>query len=133
METTIAKFLADLQTKDEKTKEDLRAGLDRLAQRGDETGVWEVMACASAAHVARVTELEQLRTEVNAFRERDKALQQGGIFASEASRIDDGSAGYKRKSDEISTSVTDNGVPDIFEEFTNTIMRDGGISGIFTE
>ena len=132
LETTIARFLEDLKTKDDKTKEDLKAGLSRLAQRGDESGVWEVMACASAAHVERVTELEKLRTEVNTFREREKALQ-GGMFGSESSRIDSLGVGDKRKSDDISTSKTDNGVPDIFEEFTNSMMRTGGINSVFTE
>ena len=85
LEGTMSKFLQDLQTKDDKTKADLRAGLERLAQKGDESGVWEVMACASSAHVARVSELENLRTEVNAFREREKVMQ-GGVFGTEESR-----------------------------------------------
>lgn len=131
LETTISRFLADLQTKDEKTKEDLKQGLSRLAQRGDESGVWEVMACASAAHVEKVDELERLRTEVNGFRDKEKQLQ-GGVFASESSRMGDDTHG-KRKADDISSSVTDNGVPDIFDEFTKTIMAGGGISGRYTE
>lgn len=131
LETTISRFLADLQTKDEKTKEDLKQGLSRLAQRGDESGVWEVMACASAAHVEKVDELERLRTEVNGFRDKEKQLQ-GGVFASESSRMGDDAHG-KRKADDISSSVTDNGVPDIFDEFTKTIMAGGGISGRYTE
>lgn len=131
LETTISKFLEDLQTKDEKTKTDLKAGLNRLAQKGDETGVWEVVACASAAHVERVNELEKLRTEVNAFREREKVLQ-GGMFGNESARISS-DAGNKRKADDISTSSTDNGVPDIFEEFSRTIMAEGGIHSRYTE
>jgi DNA repair exonuclease SbcCD ATPase subunit len=129
LEGTISKFLQDLQTKDEKTKTDLKAGLERLAQRGDESGVWEVMACASAAHVQRVNELESLRTEVNAFREREKMLQ-GGMFATEESRISSSEVGMKRKSDDISDST---GVPNIFDEFTRTFMERGGIDARFTE
>lgn len=117
--------------RDVKTKDDLRAGLERLAQRGDETGVWEVMACASAAHAARVTELESLRTEVNTYREREKALH-GGVFGNEALRVNP-DVGSKRKADDMSTNVTENGVPDIFEEFTKTIMSEGGINARYTE
>lgn len=131
LETTISKFLEDLQMRDTKTKEDLRAGLERLAKRGDETGVWEVMACASSAHVARVTELESLRTEVNTFREREKALQ-GGVFGAEDTRLLQ-EVGSKRKIEEISTNVSVNGVPDIFEEFSKTIMSEGGINACFAE
>lgn len=133
LETTMARFLEDLQTRDSKTKEDLKEGLARLAQRGDESGVWEVMACASASHVEKVNELEKLRSEVNDFREKERQLQ-GGLFASEAARVKDPAQEHgKRKFDEISTSHTDNGVPNIFDEFTNTIMNMGGIQGRYTE
>lgn len=133
LETTIARFLEDLQTKDAKTKEGLKEGLARLAQRGDESGVWEVMACASASHVEKVNELEKLRSEVNDYREKEKQLQ-GGLFGSESMRISEPAReSGKRKSDEISTSHTDNGVPNIFDEFTSTIMSMGGIQGRYTE
>lgn len=128
LEGTISKFLQDLNTKDEKTKTDLKAGLERLAQRGDESGVWEVMACASAAHVERVNELERLRTEVNAFRERDKVIH-GGVFSSEDSRVS-AEVGDKRRADEMSDST---GSSNIFDEFARTMMERGGIDSRYTE
>jgi len=131
LEGTIGRFIQDLQTKDEKTKTDLKAGLERLASRGDESGVWEVMACASAAHAERVNELERLRNEVNSFKEKEKALQ-GGVFGTEESRFGN-DYGNKRKADEISSATTDNGVPNIFDEFTKTMMEKGGIAARFTE
>ena len=131
LQGTISKFIQDLQTTDEQTKTDLKSGLERLANTGDESGVWEVMACASAAHVERVNELEKLRTEVNTFREREKALQ-GGVFGTEESRISN-DYGSKRKADNISDSTSANGVPNIFDEFTRTMMDRGGIDSRFTE
>ena len=104
-----------------------------MAERGDESGVWEVMACASAAHVERVNELEKLRTEVNEFREKEKLLH-GGVFGSESSRVGDMMpGGTKRKSDDISEHVHDSGSGDIFEEFSRTLMKAGGNQGIFAE
>ena len=131
LETTISAFLTDLQPKDVKAVEEVKSGLERCALKGTDNPIWDVVACASAAHAVRVNELETLRVEVNAFREKEKQLQ-GGMFSTEGARTQAGS-GNKRKSDDISSSTTDNGVPDIFEEFTRNIIQTGGTQGIFTE
>lgn len=120
-----------ISEQDASAVEQVKHGLQQCANNGKDNAVWEVVACASAAHALRVNELETLRVEVNAFRDKEKQLQ-GGMFADAESRSQAGS-GSKRKSDEISSSTTDNGVPDIFEEFTRSIINTGGNSGIFTE
>lgn len=53
---------------DAAVKEKLHVGLQDLVKKGDENGIWEVVCCASAAHEARVNELENLRIEVNAYK-----------------------------------------------------------------
>jgi hypothetical protein len=129
LQTTIARFIADLQTKDAKTKEDLTASLTNFANKGHDTGVWEVMACASAAHVERVTELENLRVENNALKERESALT-GGVFGVESARIQVDSAAtpasMKRKIDDISEA------PSMWDDFHTMLNNNGGINSQFT-
>lgn len=109
-------------------KEQLKDGLNQLVKEGNETAVWEVVANASAAHVANVNELESLRSKLSGYQEREKQLQ-GGLFASEESRIDR-VAGEKRKLDEMSVST--NSGPnntDIWGEFESMLMSGGGNVG----
>lgn len=128
LQTTISTFLTDLQPKDVKAVEEVKSGLERIALKGTDNAIWDVVACASAAHAVRVNELETLRVEVNAFRDKEKQLQ-GGMFSNEEARMQGGSGG-KRKSDEISS---DNSAPDIFAEFSRSIIQTGGNNGIYTE
>jgi hypothetical protein len=46
-------------------------------KQGDENGIWDVMCCASAAHNARVNELENLRKEVNSYKEQADKFNRG--------------------------------------------------------
>jgi hypothetical protein len=129
LQTTIARFIADLETKDEKTKEDLTASLTSFANDGRDTGVWEVMACASTAHVARVTELENLRIENNALKEREQALS-CGVFGNETARMtsnEDQPQQQKRKAEDISEPTN------MWDDFQSMLNNSGGISSHFTQ
>lgn len=127
LHTTIAGWLKDLETKDEKTKQELMQGLTGLAEKGDESGVWEVVCCASAAHAQNVNKIESLTQENTQYKERERQLQ-GGLFQHESSRLgsisaSDTGVGEKRKADDISPQ------PDIWGEFQSMLMSNGGNVG----
>lgn len=130
MNNTITKWLDGLETRDTTAKEQLRNGLNKLVQDGNESGVWEVVACASAAHIASVNQIETLTNELNSYREKERQLQ-GGLFASEESRIDR-AAGHKRKVDEAFSGTQQTGPAggDIWAEFQDMVMSRGGIQPI---
>ena len=95
----------------------MQLGLQNLVQKGDENGIWDVVCCASAAHAARVNELEDLRVQVNGYKEKEQHLQKG-IFNTEDSRIDQ-STGKRNICEQQST---DSEQPnDIWTEFQNVM------------
>ena len=67
METTIAKYLEQLNSLDQGSKENLKNNLEQLAKEGNATGVWEVMACASSNWAANVNQIETLTQQVNSY------------------------------------------------------------------
>lgn len=128
LNSTIAKWLEQLETKDAESKKSLEAGLKALAQDGNESGVWEVVACASSNWQTNVNEIENLRNKLNTYEEREKELTASGVFSKEDNRIDTTSSGTKRKADEISPTEQ-NGTQDIWAEFQGMLMGKGGNSG----
>lgn len=68
MNSTISKWLENLQTKDAAAKEQLKDGLNRLVQQGDESGVWNVIACASSNWVHNVNQIETLTSQLNEYK-----------------------------------------------------------------
>ena len=132
MNSTISKWLENLNTSDASAKEQLTEGLNRLIQSGDESGVWTVIACASSNWVSNVNQIEELTTQLNEYKEKERLLS-GGIFQAEESRISSSGVvphpgvGEKRKIDSIShahgsTSGMGN---DIWSEFQTMIMATG--------
>ncbi len=135
MNSTISKWLESLNTSDAGAKEQLKDGLNRLVQSGDESGVWNVIACASSNWVSNVNQIEQLTTQLNEYREKERLLS-GGIFQAEESRVANGSAippviGDKRKADGISSAhgATSGSPGDIWSEFQTMMMAGGGNAG----
>jgi hypothetical protein len=131
MNSTITKWLENLQTKDAASKDQLRDGLNRLVQQGDESGVWNVIACASSNWAHNVDQIETLTHQLNEYKEKEKLLS-GGIFQSEESRMSSIGIGEKRKYDEIgitkgATSASDN---TIWSEFEHMLMSSGGNKGV---
>lgn len=116
MNSTISKWLEQLDTKDQANKDLLKQGLQKLASEGNESGVWEVVACASNNWAANVNQIETLKDEINSYKEKEKQLQ-GGLFADEASRV-----GEKRKADDDRGS-------DMWGEIETMFMRGGGLRG----
>jgi len=84
--TTIATWLASLpqETISPETKDQVKAGLHELAKAtAQDSGLYQVMCCASEQHISNVTQLEEIR------RERDELQQRlsGGKFAGEEDRV----------------------------------------------
>ena len=64
MNSTISKWLEGLDTKDVAAKDQLKSGLQHLIDDGNESGVWNVIACASSSWIANVNSIEALTNEV---------------------------------------------------------------------
>lgn len=68
MNSTISKWLEGLDTKDVAAKDQLKNGLQSLIDEGNESGVWNVIACASSNWAANVNSIENLTNEVNSYK-----------------------------------------------------------------
>ena len=81
LETVISNWLQDA-VKDEKVREEFKQGMNRLVENtAEESGVWQVVACASNVHAQHLQELERFRLENEELKARA-----GGEFRDEASR-----------------------------------------------
>lgn len=126
LNSTISSWLENLETKDAASKAQLQNGLKALAADGNESGVWEVVACASNRWHQNVTELEQLRTKLNSYEEREKELAASGMFSRESDRLEPARESHKRKADELSAPPQ---AADIWGEFESMLMNRGGNTG----
>jgi hypothetical protein len=133
LNTTISKWLENLNMPDAQAKDQLRDGLNRLVQSGDETGVWNVVACASSNWVHNVNQIETLTNQLNEYKEKERLIS-GGLFHSEDSRISSSSSsaipivGEKRKAESISQAhgATSRVPGDIWGEFEDMMHANGG-------
>jgi hypothetical protein len=92
--TTISTWLQSMGGLPEEKRAQVRTGLEELAKAtAEDSGLFQVMCCASEQHIANVTQLEEVR------RERDELQKrlEGGSFAREEARV-----GEKRRADVIS-------------------------------
>lgn len=84
LETVITNWLQDA-VKDEKIREEFKAGMNRLAEDAkDDSGVWQVVCCASNVHAQRLQEIERIRTENEELKSRGGGV--GGDFRDEVTR-----------------------------------------------
>lgn len=150
-------FIDGLQLKDPEVKNLMHARMEDLAKQGNETGVWEILACASSNHRANVNQIENLTNELNSYRDKvgfvslkkfvecfsrvnfsnqEKQLQ-GGLFQSEMNRIQTISSdiqstttGMKRsRDDHENSSNIINGSGNIWDDFQEMVMKQGGNRG----
>jgi hypothetical protein len=82
MNSTITRWLENLETKDAASKQQLKEGLNKLVQQGDESGVWNVIVCASSSWIHNVSQIETLTSQLNKYKEKERLLS-GGIFQAE--------------------------------------------------
>jgi len=81
LEQQIAKWLEE-SVENEANRKNFMQGLERLVKdTAEDSGVWQVVVCASAAHARRATEIEKLRLECEQLKTKGV-----GDFGSEASR-----------------------------------------------
>ena len=87
-------WIKDMDTKQvpDTLKDEFLQGVEKFAEKGNETGVWKVVCCASAVHQNQVNTINTLTEQYNAL----KSKVEGGEFRSEESR--------KRKEPETSAS-----------------------------
>lgn len=84
LETVVTKWLED-SVKDEKVREEFKAGMNRLAEDAkDDAGVWQVVCCASNVHAQHLQEIERMRTENEQLKTRSGGSE--GDFRDESSR-----------------------------------------------
>jgi chromosome segregation ATPase len=63
LNTVIAKWLED-SVENESVRTQFKDGMERLVKNtAEDSGVWQVVVCASAAHSRRLNEIEKLRGE----------------------------------------------------------------------
>lgn len=82
--TTISTWLESMGGLSVEKKEQVRSGLEQLAHAtAEDSGLYQVICCASEQHIANVTQLEEIR------RERDELQKrlEGGTFAEETTRV----------------------------------------------
>ena len=81
LDTVIAKWLED-SVENEGVRTQFKEGMERLVKNtAEDSGVWQVVVCASAAHARRLNEIERLRTE-----HEELKTKMGGEFGQETSR-----------------------------------------------
>ena len=81
LDTVIAKWLDD-SVENEGVRTQFKEGMERLVKNtAEDSGVWQVVVCASAAHARRINEIESLRTEHEQLK-----TKMTGEFGQEASR-----------------------------------------------
>lgn len=81
LDTVISKWLED-SVENEAIRSQFKDGMERLVKNtAEDSGVWQVVVCASAAHSRRLNELEKLRAEHEELKTRTT-----GEFGTEQSR-----------------------------------------------
>jgi hypothetical protein len=81
LDTVVARWLED-SVENETVRSQFKEGMERLVkQTAEDSGVWQVAVCASAAYAKKINEIEQLRAEHEELKTRVN-----GEFGHEASR-----------------------------------------------
>ena len=97
MNSTISKWLEGLDTKDDSAKQQLKSGLQTLINEGNESGVWNVIACASSNWASNVNSIESLTNEVNSYKVSNTKIDQNpesGVTSQKRRKIDTRIRGY---------------------------------------
>ncbi len=123
LDTVIMNWLQDA-VKDDKLRSEFKQGMDRLVKdTAEDSGVWQVMCCASNVHAQRLQEIERMRLENEEL--KAKGAAGGGEFRDEHSR--------KRGRDETEAGgrchrgAAADGDANIWSEFEDEIKAGRGI------
>jgi regulator of replication initiation timing len=116
-DTVVSTWIDGLSGTDEAKKEEFKNGLRRLVtDTRDDSGIWQVVCCASEQNAQSLAEMERIRVE----NEELKQKVNGGRFAKEEDRVDS----KKRKSDEVSNSSS----ATVWDDFELMMKTENGIS-----
>jgi hypothetical protein len=103
---------SDAAVDNEAVRSQFKEGMERVVKNtAEDSGVWQVVVCASAAHSRRINELEKLRAE-----HEELKTKMNGEFGSESSR--------KRPREETKEAVGE-GSTDFWAGFEDSIKGKG--------
>jgi len=122
LENIVSQWLTSLNTTDESVKDKFKEGLKRMADRGENNPIFDVLCCASEQSVTRATELEKLRLEHEDLKKRTLNSHGHGEFASHDSRM----TGGKRGAESMDTDEEPMH-KDIWDEFEHTMLQNNGL------
>lgn len=110
LQSAIQNWIKDIDVKDEKVVTEFLGGMEKLVKdTKEDSGVWQVMCCASKAHIQNVNRLNEITEKYNELQTK----LDGGSFRAEESRV------HKRKLEEEPKSAWD--------EF-ESMMRGGNVA-----
>lgn len=102
----ISSFVKDLPNATQEKKDEFMKGLERLVNNtAEDSGIWQVVCCASEAHANNVVALEAARKENEELKQR----LNGGSFAMPQARMEIDN-GKKRKADVIASGISASGI-----------------------
>ena len=117
LEGMVDGWLNNIDLSDEKVKEEFVQGMQGIVNNTkEESGVWQVLCCASAAHKRNVGELQRVTEDYNAL----KTKVEGGTFNSEEARV-----GSKRKEPEDQTRGGESS--NAWDQFESSLRGGGGV------
>lgn len=120
LDTMMNEWLGKIDMTDEKVKEEFLQGMQNIVkQTKEDSGVWQVMCCASRAHIQNVNKLNEISEKYNELQKRFD----GGNFRTTESRIEE--VGSKRPRDDGNGVGT--GPRNIWEDFELS-CRGGSVS-----
>jgi hypothetical protein len=109
LDTVIMNWLQD-SVQDEKIRDEFKQGMNRLVENtAEDSGVWQVVCCASNVHARHMQEIERMRVENESLKSRG-----GGDFKDERCR--------KRERDDPAPGEASG---NIWTEFENDIRSRG--------
>ena len=115
----IAEWLKDIDVTDEEVKKEFMTGMERIVKdTKEESGVWQVMCCASAAHKRNVGRLQEIQSEYNTLKTR----VEGGTFRSEDARV----VGKRKEPEEEARGGQGSG-GNVWDEFESMMKTNGGV------
>jgi predicted ribosome quality control (RQC) complex YloA/Tae2 family protein len=80
----IMDWLKEVDVSDEKVKQEFINGMEGIVKKTQqESPIWQVMCCASAAHRRNVTEMQKIQEDYNSLKTR----VEGGTFRNEEARV----------------------------------------------
>ena len=114
LDSLMGKWMAACETKDDKTKEQFKHGMEKLVQSSaEENGVCQMMVAASALHQRQEHDLDKLRGENDTLKQRID-----GHYATSSSRTG-GALGKRKAEDEAGLPVADPSIDDMWTSFAS--------------